>query len=240
MATSINTTARIGGALYLMIIFFGLFGEMFVRDKLIVSGDVTATANNIIAHQLLWRMSMAGDLLMHVCDVGLVLVFYILLKPVNKYLALLAVLFNLIQTAVLVANKLNLLMPLFLLGNSDYLKSFEPKQLYTLTYLSIRSHGYGFGFGLIYFGFECVVLGYLIIRSTYLPKLIGVLMQIAGMCYLVNSFTLILSPSTANMLFPFILIPSFIGELSLCLWLLVKGVNFSKWQEKANTVISSS
>jgi len=213
MATSINTTARIGGALYLMIIFFGLFGEMFVRDKLIVSGDVTATANNIIAHQLLWRMSMAG--------------------------ALLAVLFNLIQTAVLVANKLNLLMPLFLLGNSDYLKSFEPQQLYTLTYLSIRSHGYGFGLGLIYFGFECVVLGYLIIRSTYLPKLIGVLMQIAGMCYLVNSFTLILSPSTANMLFPFILIPSFIGELSLCLWLLVKGVNFSKWQEKANTVIST-
>src|SRR5689334_7821696 len=111
MNHSMKSIARLGGWLYLMIIVLGLLGEAFVRDKLIVSGDATATANNIMASQLLWRLGIAGDLLMHVYDVGLVLIIYIILKPVNKYLALLAVLFNLVQTSVLVANKLNLMMP---------------------------------------------------------------------------------------------------------------------------------
>src|SRR5438128_7762904 len=117
--TSPQVYARIGGVLYLIIIVAGLFGEAFVRDKLIVSGDATATANNIMASQLLWRSGIAGDLIMHVCDVPLVLIFYVLLRPVNKNLALLALLFNLIQTAVLVANELNLLAALFPLGSAD-------------------------------------------------------------------------------------------------------------------------
>ena len=93
--TSPQVYARIGGVLYLIIIVAGIFGEMFVRDNLIVSGDATATANNIMASQLLWRIGIAGDLLMHVCDIPLMLIFYLLLRPVNKNLALLAVLFNL-------------------------------------------------------------------------------------------------------------------------------------------------
>jgi hypothetical protein len=124
-------------------------------------------------------------------------------------------------------------MPLFLLGDADYLKSFDSHQLQALSYLSIKAHGYGFGIGLIFFGFECLVLGYLIFKSGYLPKTIGILMQIAGVCYLVNSFSLLLAPRFADLIFPAVLIPSFIGELSLCLWLLVKGVNVSKWKEKA-------
>src|SRR5207249_1402806 len=110
--TSPQTYARIGGVLYLIIIVLGLFGEAVVRNKLIVSGEPTATANNIMTSQLLWRIGIAGDLIMHVCDVPLMLVFYVLLRPVNKYLALLAVLFNLTQTAVLVAYKLSLLVAL--------------------------------------------------------------------------------------------------------------------------------
>lgn len=226
--------ARIGGVLYLIIIVAGLFGEAFVRSKLIVSGDATATANNIMTSELLWRIGIAGDLIMHVCDVPLMLVFYVLLRPVNRNLALLAVLFNLIQTAVLVANKLNLLVALFLLGSADYLKAFEPHQLHALTYLSVKSHGYGFGIGLIFFGFACLVLGYLIFRSGYLPKILGVLMQIAGLCYLINSFALILAPAVAGALFPWVLLPAFIAELSLALWLLVKGVNVQRWKEQAS------
>ena len=232
--TSPQVYARIGGVLYLIIIVAGLFGEALVRDKLIVSGDATATANNIMASQLLWRIGIAGDLIMHVCDVPLMLVFYVLLRPVNKNLALLAVLFNLIQTAVLVAFKLNLLVALFLLGSADYLKAFEPHQLHALTYLSVKSDGYGFGIGLIFFGFECLVLGYLIFRSCYLPKILGVLMQIAGLCYLINSFALILAPAVAGALFPWVLLPAFIAELSLALWLLVKGVNVQRWKEQAS------
>jgi hypothetical protein len=231
--TSPKKIARTGGVLYLIIIAAGIFGEIFVRNKLIVSGDATATANNIMASQLLWRIGITCDLIMHVCDVPLMLIFYILLRQVNKDLALLAVLFNLIQTAVLVANKLTLLVPLFLLGSQDYLKAFEPHQLQALTYLSVKADGYGFGIGLIFFGFECLILGYLIFRSGFFPKILGVLMQIAGSCYLINSFALLISPTFADLISPAILLPSFIGELSLCLWLLVKGVNVPKWKSSS-------
>jgi hypothetical protein len=228
-----QTLARIGGLLYLMIIVTGLFGEMFVRDKLVVSGDATGTAANIMPSQLLWRMGVAGDLIMHVCDVPLMLIFYILLRPVQETLALLGVLFNLVQTAALVAFKVNLLAALFLLGSADYLKAFDPRQLHALMYLFIKADGYGFGIGLIFFGCAILVFGYLIRRSGYLPRAIGVLMQIAGVCYLTNSFALLLAPTVAHAMFPAILIPAFIGELSFCLWLLVKGVNVPKWEERA-------
>jgi len=223
--------ARTGGVLYLIIIVAGLFGEVFVRSTLIVSGDATATAQHIMGSELLWRLGIAGDLIMHVCDVPLALIFYVLLRPVDRNLALLAAFFNLVQTAILGANKLSLLTALFFLGNADYLKAFEPRQLHALAYLPIKLHGYGFGVGLIFFGCECLVLGYLIVRSGFFPKILGVLMQIAGLCYLVNSFALLLSPALADRLFPLILVPAFIGELSLCLWLLVKGVNVPKWKE---------
>lgn len=226
--------ARIGGVLYLVLILTGMFAVIFVRGKLIVAGDVTATANNIMASRLLWRVGIAADLVMHVCDVPLMLIFYVLLRPVNRNLALLAVLFNVVQTAVLVANKLNLLAALFLLGGADYLKAFEPNQVHALSYLSLKLHDYGFGVGLIFFGCECLVVGYLIFRSGYLPQTIGILMQIAGLCYLTNSFAMLLAPTFADAIFPAILVPAFIGELSLCLWLLAKGVNLPKWQTQVS------
>ena len=232
MNTSVNRMARIGGILYLIIIAAGIYGEMFVRSRLIVSGDAAATASNIIAEQLLWRTGIAADLVMHICDIPLMLIFYLLLKPVNKNLALMALLFNLVQTAVLVMNKLSLAVALFPLSDAGYVKSFDPQQLYTLTFLSIKSHGYGFGLGLIFFGFTCIIEGILIFKSGYFPKIIGVLMQLAGLCYLVNSFALILAPSFADKIFPAILLPSFIGELSFCLWLIFKGVKLSVWEKR--------
>jgi hypothetical protein len=232
--TSPQAYARIGGVLYLIIIVAGFFAVIFVRDKLIVSGDAMATANNIMASELLWRIGIACDLIMHVCDVPLMMIFYVLLRPVNRNLALLVVLFTLVQTAVAVANKLNLLVPVFLLGNADYLKALEPHQRHALAYLAIKAHDYGFGIALIFFGCQCLVLGYLIFRSGYLPKVLGVLMQIAGLCYLTNSFARLLVPTFADMIFPAILVPAFIGEFSLCLWLLVKGVDVPKWERLAS------
>ena len=229
--TSPQVYARIGGVLYLIIIAAGVFGEFFARDGLIVSGDATATANHIAASPLLWRIGIAGDLLMHVCDVPLMLIFFVLLRPVNRNLALLALLFTLTQSAVLVASKLNMLTPLFLSSDASYLKAFTPEQLNALSYVSIRMDAFGFGFGLIFFGCACLVLGYLIVKSGYFPKILGVMMQIAGICYLTNSFALILSPAFAKMIFPAVLLPSFIAELSLCLWLLFKGVDVARWHE---------
>jgi hypothetical protein len=221
--------ARIGGVLYLAIVVLGVFGEVFVRGALVVSGDATATASAIAASESLWRAGLAGDLLMHVFDLPMIVVLYLLLRPVSESLALLATFFNLIQTAVLVANKLNLLVPILLLGNSGGLAAFSPEQLHALSYLAIKAHGYGFGVGLIFFGFACLFRGYLIFKSGYLPSVLGWLMALAGLCYLGNSFALLLAPALASALFPFILLPPFVGELCFALWLTFKGVDLQKW-----------
>jgi len=229
MEASPRALARIGGALYLIIIVLGLFEEAFVRNRLIVSGDAAATAANIRSMEPLWRLGIASEFFLLICAVVLLAILYVLLRPVNRFLALLAVFFNLVSIAVEAATTLSLVETLFPLGNAAYLKAFQPEQLYALAYLAIRSHGQGFGVALIFFGCFCVVAGYLIFRSEYFPKALGVLFQIAGLCYLVNSFALILAPSFVDRLFPAILLPAFIGELSFCLWLLVKGVNMEKW-----------
>ncbi|MFH6993517.1 DUF4386 domain-containing protein [Flavobacterium sp. FlaQc-48] len=227
--TSPQPYARIAGILYLVIIIMGFFAETFVRNKLFVSGDATATANNIIHSQFLWKIGITADLIMQICDLPVMIILYYLLKPVSKKLALLNLSFNLIQTAVLVANKLNLLAALFFLGDAAYLKTFTPDQLYTLSYLSIKLHDFGFGVGLIFFGFVCLIEGYLIFKSRYFPRAIGVLMTIAGICYLFNSFALILFPQFSDII---LLMPCLIAELSLSLWLIFKGVNISIWKQK--------
>jgi len=228
----VQTYARIGGLLYLTIIVIGAFNEAFVRDRLVVSGDPTATAQRIRASEFLWRAHIAGEFALLICAATLTLIFYVILRPVNRDLALLAAFFNIVSVAVEAASGLYLLTTLFPLANADYLNALAPKQLHTLAYLSIKSHENGFGVSLIFFGCVCLLLGYLIFRSGYLPKVVGVLMQIAGLCYLVNSFALILSPPLAHQLFPAILLPAFVGEASLCLWLLIKGVNVAKWNER--------
>ena len=230
--TSPQVYARIAGVLYLLIIVMGGLDQLFIRGRLVMSGDAMSTAKNIMAAESLWRIGIAGDLIMHVFDIPTILILYILLKPVNKNLVLLAVLFNLIQTAVLVVNKLNLLMPLFLLSNADYLTAIEPSQLYVLSYLFIKAHDFGFGIGLIFFGFACLIYGYLLFQSGYFPKALGVLVMIAGLSYLTNSFTLILAPEYSGAILP-VLALALIGELSFSLWLIFKGVNLPKWEKRS-------
>jgi hypothetical protein len=232
--TSPQTYARTGGVLYLIIVVVGLFGEAFVRSRLIVSGDATATAANIRSMESLWRFHIAAELFLLICAVVLLLILFVLLKPISRDLALLAVFFNLVSIGLEAAITLYLVEALFPLGNAGYLKAFAPEQLYVMASLSLKSHSYGFGVSLIFFGCFCVVIGYLIFRAGYFPKALGVLMQIAGLSYLTSSFALILAPAVANRLFPAILLPAFVGEASLCLWLLVKGVNVPKWQEQVS------
>jgi hypothetical protein len=231
-----QTYARTGGVLYLIIIAAGMFGELFARGPLIISGNAAATASHISDSVSLWRAGIAGDIVMHMCDIGVMLVFYVLLSPVNRNVALFALLSNLVQTSVLVANKLNLLIPVFLLGDAEYLKALPPQQLQALAYVSLKTHDHGFGLGLIFFGMTCIAFGYLIIRSGYLPKVLGMGMQLAGVCYIINSFVLILFPELAPRLFPAILLPPFVAELSMALWLLVKGVNLSKWHDRQDAL----
>jgi hypothetical protein len=225
--------ARLGGLLYLVIIVAGLIGELAVRGTLVVSGDPVATAGRILASPMLWRVGIAADLLMHVCDIFVMWAIYVLLRPVNRRLALLVLLLNMMQTAVLVANKLTLLVPMLLLGDAPYLHVLTQAQLQVLSYVAIRMHGYGFGIGLIFFGAVCLVEGHLIRRSRFLPRLIGMAMQVAGVCYLINSTALLLAPELQARLFPSVLLPAFVAELSFALWLLVKGVDVPEWNRQA-------
>ncbi len=196
--TSPQVYARIGGLAYLIIIVAGAMGEIFIRNKIIVSGNATATTQNISGSPTLWRIGIFGDLVMHVFDLVLGIIYYTLFKRVNKILASLSLLFGLIQTAVLVANKMNLMMPLFLLDDANYLKAFNLQQLQALSYLSIKAHEYGFGIGLIFFGFACLIDGYLIFRSDFLPRILGIMIFITGLSYLTNSYLLIFSPRLAD------------------------------------------
>src|SRR5213082_1805367 len=232
--------AIIGGALYLIIIVIGLFGEAFVRDKLIVSGDAAATAKNIMASESLWRFHVAAELFLLICAIVLLMILFVLLKPVSRELTLLALYFNLVSIGLEAATTMYLVVALFPLGNAAYLKAFSPEELYAMATLSLKAHGYGFGVSLLFFGCFCVVIGRVIYKSGFLPKVIGALMQIAGLCYLTDSFALILSPAFANRLFPAILLPAFVGEASLCLWLLTKGVSVQRWKEQARAAMVSS
>lgn len=217
--------SRIGGVLYLIIIIGGVFGEAFIRERFIISGDATATAENIVSLEPLWRFGIALEVFMLTCAVALTLILFVLLRPVSRDLALLAAFFHLVTIAVEAANELRLLGALLPLENAEYLRAFQPEQLHAMASLSLKSYSYGFGVGLIFFGWMCLILGYLIIRSGYIPKALGVLMQFAGLSYLINSFAYLLAPDIASRLFPVILLPAFVGEAALCLWLLVKGVN---------------
>ena len=226
--------ARIGGVLYLIIIAIGLVGELFVRERLVVSGNPEATAAQIRSMEWLWRLGIAGELVLLTCGITLALIFLVLLRPVSRDLALLAVFFNLVSLTVEASSSLYLTMALFPLHGPASLDAFSPAQLHTLMTLAIRSHGQGFGVALIFFGWFCLVAGVLIVRSGYLPRWIGVLMLLAGLSYLINSFALILAPALASRLFPAILVPAFIGELSLALWMLIKGVNLEGWRRRTH------
>ncbi len=231
MLISPQSYARIGGMLYLLIIAAGLFAEAFVRDRLVVPGDAAATASNITAHAFTFRLGIAADLSTFLCAVALTMILYVLLKPVNRNAALLMLGFNLVQDAIGGLNALNAYRPLQLLGGAAYLNVFSRQQLEAMALLSLNTHSVGFGVALMFFGCSCVALGYLTFTSGLLPKALGVLMAIAGVCYLTNSAALILSPRLASILFPSILVPAFIGELAFAVWLTVKGVNLARWRE---------
>src|SRR5579862_4078983 len=237
--------ARIGGALYLVIIVLGAFAEGFVASKLIAPGDAASTAHNIMAARGLWQFSVAGDLIVVLCAVPLLWIEYLLLRPVNRQVVLLAVLFNAVSLAVEAISKLFLLLVMPTLGSPDYLKAFAPQQLEALANLALRSHDIAFNIALIFFGFTCLVNGYLIFKSGYLPKLIGVMMQIAGLSYLTACFAALFAPALSDLITPAILLPPLLGEASFCLWLLIKGVDVGKWNERlsvghANTAAGSA
>lgn len=225
--------ARVGGVFYLTIIVIGALGEGLVRGRIVVVGDLEATAANLRSLEWLWRLGVGGEMVLLVLASALALILYLLLRPVNREVALMAVFFNLACIAVEAVAGVSLATALLPVTSAEYATAFGPEQLGAMTMLAIRSHTYGFGVGLIFFGVECVILGWLIVRSGYMPRTVGRLMQVGGVCYVINSAALLLSPALSNQLFPAILLPALVAEVSLAIWLLAKGVRADQWNQAA-------
>ncbi len=217
--------ARLAGLCYLLVIITGLFSEVFVRQALFVHGDAMATAKNIMEHESLFRLGFVADMINFIIGLPCILLFYLLFKRVNKSLALLALFFAIIQTAIAALNLIHQLSPLLLLSGDSYLAVFSHEQLAALSVYNLQLQSQGYAIGLSFFGCYCLTIGYLIFYSEFLPRTLAVLYVLAGVGYLLNSFTMFLSHGFANPLFPYVLIPAFVGELSLTLWLLLKGVD---------------
>ena len=183
------------GILYLIIIASGIFAFFIVRASLIVPGDAAATADNIVASEGLFRVSIAADLIMIISDVALALAFYVLLRPVSHALSLLAAFFRLVQATILGINLLNLFMALLLLSGAEYLAAAGAELLQAQAMTFLVAHGIGYSIGLVFFGVSILILGYLIIRSGYIPKILGILLMIAAAGYLVDSFASFLLPN---------------------------------------------
>jgi hypothetical protein len=227
-----KTKARIAGLLYLIIIIGGAFAQLGVRDRLVVSGNAAATAQNIAAHALLYRLGFATEVFYLLILVPLVFLLYDLFSVVNRRLAPIMVLFAATGAAVQAVILLAHYTPLIFLGGSLYLNAFSTEQLQAAAFVSLRIFDYGYMIALAFFGCFCLVLGWLILRATFFLRVIGVLLAIEGVLYLTNSFTHFVAPAVGARVFPFLL-ASGIAEVSLCLALLVYGVNAPRWREQA-------
>jgi uncharacterized protein DUF4386 len=226
---NVQRYARVAGVLFLISLVAGGIGEAYVPSKLVVSGDAAATVANIANHELLYRIGFATFLMESFCDVALALIFYVLLRPVNRQLSLLAAFFGLMATATFAFAEAFYFAPTIM--NAEYLKSFSTDQLNALVLLSLKFYSYA---GMIftgYYGIEWLVRAYLIWKSTFLPKFLGVLMGIGGLAFVLRNFLMILAPQYASDLFLMLMFP---GALAMTVWLFVKGVDVAKWNAKVS------
>ena len=229
-AASVQRYARIAGLLFLLSAVGGGFGEAYVPSVLIVPADATATARNIVAHHSMIRLGFAGYFVEALCDAGLTWVLYILLRPVQRDLALLTVIFRIISTTGFAMAEVLYFGVTRILGGANYLKTFSPDQLNTLALLFVKVSAVGQEVFSMFYGVGCIFLGYLIFCSTFLPRFLGLLLALSGFGFVFKTFASVLAPSLAS---PFLLAPTMVTVVLLTLWLLIKGVDVPKWQQTA-------
>jgi hypothetical protein len=229
---SIQRSAKVAGVLYLLIAVVAGFVHFYVPGKLIVPGDAATTASNIMASQGLFRISMAAELVVLLSEIVLSVLLYVLLKPVNKTLSLVAAVSRLVMTAVHGVNLLNHFIVVLLVSGARYLSVFQPDQLQALVTLFLNSYSYGYTIGIVFFTLHTFILAYLIFKSGYFPKLLGILFMIAAFGYLLDSFSHVLIPGykTGPV---YLALPIAIAEIAFPLWLLIKGVNVDQWNKRA-------
>ena len=238
--TSPRKYARLGGIFYLINIALGIFSIAYIESVIVIGGNPAATANNIISHEFLYRLGIVSHIIILLTNFPLALIFYRLFRIVNKNATLLVVFFTLAGTAIEAANLLNEFAPLLLIKKSTSgVGSLNEVQMYDQVFTLLRLKSMGFNLALIFYACYNLSGGYLIFKSKFLPKSIGIFLIIGGLCYLTYSFAAFLVPKFADSLVPYIQIPSGLAELTFCLWLLIAGVNLKKWKEQEHIALLS-
>lgn len=229
--------ARLAGFLYLIIIVGGVFAELGVRQRVFVPNDPSATAANILANEQVYRWGFAAQLAPLLCNMVLAVLFFELLRIVNQRIALMVVFFSLVGSAVEASGLLAHYAPLTLLKRGAEL-GLDRHMLEAHSYMALSLQGIGFSVALTFFGGTCIARGWLIIRSGFFPRVIGLFLMMEGVAYLVNSFGNFLAPAFAARFFSVLLVFG-LAEVALCLWLLFRGVDVRKWYERAGYLDTS-
>jgi len=215
----LRRAAIIAGVGLLIMVIAAPFAELFVFPKLVVPGNATDSAKNIIANKTLFVSGIFGYLVTFICDLLVALALYVLLRPVNEYLSLVTAWFRLVYTVIALVALLNLVTVFRLLNTSAYLTVFQPDQLRAQAMLSLDAFRYQWYFGLLFFAIHLGLLGYLVIKSNYIPSILGVLLIIAGLGYMLTTLKPYLFPDIHLDFAKY----TFYGELIFMLWLLIKG-----------------
>jgi hypothetical protein len=219
--------ARVAGFGLLLMFILAAFANFFVLEGLIVPGDAVTTANNIIAHEMLFRCGIISFIIVLILDLLVAWALYIVLQPVNKNLALRAAWLRLVYTIIFGIALNHFLSVLQLLSGEKYLSVIGTDQLHAQVMLLINAFSNGWLIGLVFFGLHLFAIGFLIFKSGYIPKMIGILLIISGFGYLIDSFAYFLLSDYADykaIFLPIVAVPGVIAELSLTLWLVFKGI----------------
>ena len=227
-----NVTARIAGGLYLLLAVFGAFSRLYVPSSLFVEQDILRTLDNIVASEGLFRMGIVGALVTQVVQIATVVFLYRVLKPVNRVYALLMVVFVLLAVPIAMLNELAFVAPLLLLTNPEFVTVFSGEQVRSFVALSLDLHESGIMIAHVFWGLWLFPMGYLVYKSGYLPKLIGILLMIGCFGYLIDTATFFLLPDFGVTVSEF----TFVGELLLPLWLVIKGVDKRGWEQRTHAV----
>ncbi|MGH9734483.1 MAG: DUF4386 domain-containing protein [Candidatus Acidiferrales bacterium] len=224
--------ARMTGLFYLLTLVAGIFAQGFVSNRLVLSGDAPATAMNILAHKSLFQWGFTIYLIEMTCQIVFIALFYELLKPAGRTVSLVAAFLGLAGCTIKTVSRLFYIAPLFILGGAPYVAVFDQQQRHALALLFLQINDHGAGIALAFFGFYALLTGWLIFRSTFLPRFLGIWSMLAGLGWLT-----FLSPTLGYRLFPYLAAFGFLCAIVIILWLLIVGVNEQRWKEQASAAL---